>query len=146
MSTKTLESELNALLLAFDTSVASLHEPLADNVRKDFDKLINYGSMDKISKHLIWGLLIGRSVDTFTVFFLNMKNKKSDDFFNRRIKRICGGAKPLTSDPTIKVDLDRVKDLRNDLFHNSDRHLSDSEVEDLVFKSVRSIQQLIRDI
>jgi hypothetical protein len=146
MSTKTLESELNALLLAFDTRVASLHEPLADNVKKDFDKVISYNPMEKTSKHLIWGLLIGRSVDTFTVFFLNMKHQKSDDFFNRRIERICGGARPLTRDPTIKVDLDRVKDLRNELFHNSDRQLSDSEIEDLVFKSARSIQQLIRDI
>jgi hypothetical protein len=102
--------------------------------------------MERTRKYLIWGLLIGRSVDSFTVFFLNIKHKKSNDFFNSRIKRICEGARPLTSDPTIKADLLRVKDLRNELFHNSDRHLSDSEMEDLVFKSARSVQQLIKDI
>jgi hypothetical protein len=146
MTKKSFKKELESLLFAFGVSSISLSDPRASKVKDDFDHVLKCYYVRKTRRYLIWGLLIGRSVDSFTGFFLDAKLSGFTGNFNDRINRICSTTSPLTSDLTIKSDLRTVKGLRNDLFHNSGRHLNDSEMEDFLFKSVRCVQQLIRDL
>lgn len=146
MTKRTYESELSSLLFAYRTNAAKLHHPLAENVRNDLDRARNCRYSDQRGKNLIRGLLIGRSVDTFTVYFLLENHRNENGTFDQRIRRICTGRAPLTTDPTVQADLNKVRELRNELFHKANRHFTYDEMNTFVFKSVKSIGQLIKEI
>jgi len=146
MTKRSFRSELKALTFALGPHPLVLTDPLASNVLKDLNQALDCCYVRKTRRNLIWGLLVGRSVDTFTVSFLSAKHERIDRWFNDRIIKICRSTNPLTTDPTLKADLLVVKDMRNDLFHNAGRLFNDSEIEEFMFKSTRCIQQLIRDL
>jgi hypothetical protein len=146
MTSRTFKSELDSLLFAFSTKSNALNHPLANKVKEDFNQALNWYRTEKKRRCLIWGLLIGRSVDSFTLFFLHAKGAPSRGKFDDRIKRICRQQNPLTTDLTIRTDLDTVRLLRNSLFHEAGRHFNETEMQSFLFKSVRCLQQLIRDL
>lgn len=146
MTRRSFRSELKSLVFVLASHPKVSADPLAGNVVKDFDRALNCCYVRKTRRNLIWGLLVGRSLDTFTVFFLDTKRIGSIKSFNNRILRICSPTSPLTADPAIETDLLRVKEMPNDLFHNAGRHFNDSEIEDFVFTSTKCIQQLISDL
>lgn len=146
MTRRSFRSELTALIFILSSHPGLTTNFRVTNVLDDLRTALTCSSVRKNRKYLIWGLLIGRSLDTFTVFFLDVKHERPEPSFNHRILRICDPVNPLTSDPTIMADLLRVKNNRNDLFHNAGRHFNDGEMEDFVFRSTKSMQQLIGDL
>ncbi len=146
MSKRSFRSELRALTFALSPNPIVQTNALAGNVLKDLNQALDCCYVRRTRRNLIWGILMGRSVDTFTVLFLNEKNQANHPWLDKRIKEICRNTNPLISDLTIKADLLRVKDLRNDLFHNAGRLFNDVEIEEFMFKSAKCMQQLIRDL
>jgi hypothetical protein len=146
MTRRSFRSELTALIFILSSHPGLTTDLRITNVLNDFKTALACCNVKKNRKYLMWGLLIGRSLDTFTVFFLDAKRARPVKWFNDRILRICDPANPLTSDPTIEADLLRVQDNRNDLFHTAGRHFNDGEMEDFVFTSTKCMQQLIGDL
>lgn len=149
MTRRSFKSELLSLIFSLRTLITNISNPIANNVLDDFSKVLQYSRVRKEKRYLIWGLLIGRSVDSFTMLSVRRKtHSRRESTFNERIIEICGtgGQPPLTNDPTIKDDLDEIRKLRNDLFHNAGRHLNDKEMKTFLFKSTRCLQQLILDL
>ncbi len=148
MPRRSFRSELTSLLFAFQTKAVIIQNPVGNNIRNDFQLTLQYNRLRRQRKYLLWGLLIGRSVDSFLKFFLPLKLRthRQYDTFNKRIRRICSNRNPLTTNPTIKNDLDTVRKLRNDLFHNSGRHFTPDETRKYLFSSIRALVQLINDI
>ena len=146
MTRRSLKSELGSLVFILSSSRHIMANFQAINVLDDFRKVLSCNRVKKIRKYLIWGLLVGRSLDTFTVFFLASKGVTPFRYFDQRIRRICRPSNPLTSDPTIQADLIRVKDKRNELFHQAGRHFSDTEMEDFMFTAIKCITQLVSDL
>jgi len=143
-------SELETLIFALRPLVQTLHDPVIDRILRDLELTIEYSRLSECRRFLIWGLLIGRDVDSFTSFFLSSKRQSITnprrDTFNNRINQICRTTNPLTSDPRIRGDLHTVRGLRNDLFHRAGKHFTPTEMQTFVFNSVKCIQQLIRDV
>lgn len=146
MTRRSFRSELTALIFVLSSHPGLTIDLRVTNVLDDLRTALTCSNVKKNRRYLIWGLLIGRSMDTFTVFFLDAKHERPVQSLDHRILRICDPANPLTSDPTIKADLLRVKNNRNDLFHNAGRQFNDGEMEDFVFTSTKSMQQLIGDL
>jgi hypothetical protein len=148
MTRRTLKTELEALTLALSTNAIIQADLSAQKIFDDFSEALSYSRMHKRKRYLIWGLLIGRSADSFTVFFLVHKHVTciGNDTFNNRIKTIINPRTPLTRDVTIISELHIVRDLRNNLFHNSGIHFTDQELQDFVFKTIKCIQQLLMDL
>ena len=146
MTRRTFKSELETLVFILSSNRHIVMNPRAYTVIDDFRKAVSCYRVKKIRKYMIWGLLVGRSLDTFTVFFLRAKTRTRINHFDSRIRRICNRRNPLTSNPAIQVDLLRIKDKRNELFHQAGRHFSDSEMEDFVFTTTRCITQLVGDL
>lgn len=150
MARRSFRTELDSLMLPLRALVRTVNNPAANKILDDFSEALQYYRLQRRRRYLIWGLLIGRSVDSFTSFFLSEKSEsitnRYHDTFNNRIKKICRTNNPLTRDPTIRDDLDEIRDLRNDLFHNAGRHFADQEMQTFVFNSVKCIHHLIRDL
>ena len=146
MTRRSFKNELGSLVFRFRIHVNSTNDPDEKNILDDFNLALQYHRLGRRRRFLIWGLLIGRSVDSFTRFFLTAKGVRIPGTFNRRIGRICSSANPLTGDPTIRNDLHTIRRMRNDLFHNSGRHFTHTEMRTFVFNSVKCITQLISDL
>jgi len=146
MTRRGFKSELEALVFILSTNPYIMRNPRARSVLDDFEKALSCYRVKKMRKYLIWGLLIGRSLDTFTVFFLASKRFRPISSFGHRIGEICDPNSHLTSDPAIQADLIRIKNRRNDLFHEAGRHFSDVEMEDFVFTTTKCITQLLSDL
>ena len=146
MTRRSFKSELESLVFVLSSNRNIMINPQAINVLDDFRRALSCYRVERIRKYLIWGLLVGRSLDTFTVFFLASKGARPIRYFDLRIRRICRQPNPLTSNPAIQDDLLRIKDKRNELFHNAGRHFSDAEMEDFVFTTTKCITQLLSDL
>jgi|GEM_PF-3147946 len=149
MTRRSFRSELASLIFALRASSRITNDPSGRRILDDFDLALRYYRIERVKRYLVWGLLIGRSVDHFTSFFLLAKGASllgARNTFNNRISRICSSRNPLTSNPTIGTDLDTVRQLRNDLFHNAGRHFTDTEMRTLVFDAVKCILQLNLDL
>jgi len=149
MARRNFKSELLSLVFVLGTNPLIVADAFAKKILDDFHEALGNCRIKKERRFLIWGLLIGRSVDSFTNFFLFQKRASISGFgdtFNNRINRICRTRNPLTSDPTIITDLHIVKSMRNDFFHKSGEHFNDIQMRDFVFKSARCIQQLVSDL
>jgi len=155
MPRRSFKSELATLVFALGSNRRITSNPDGNNIFSDCNLARQYHSIrNRRKKYLLWSLLIGRSADSFTLFFTNEKGiiriRPRNDF-NNRILRICARGRyrnqnPLTSDPTIQTDLDSVRLRRNDIFHNAGRHFNDNEMQEFVFKTVRCLQQLLLDL
>ena len=150
MTRRSFKSELKSLIFALRTNNRITGNTTGANILDDINLALNYYRVRKRKRYLIWGLLIGRSVDTFTSLFLSEKREtignRYRNTFNNRINKICRTTNPLTGDPTIKGDLDDVIAKRNELFHNSGRHFHDDEMKAFLFKSVKCFLQLLLDL
>lgn len=149
MARRNFKSELLSLVFVLDANPLITTDVSAKKILDDFHEALGNCRIKKERRFLIWGLLTGRSVDSFTKFFLSKKRASLPsrrDNFNNRINRICRSSSPLTSDPTIVGDLHVVRLMRNDLFHKSGEHFNDVQMEDFIFKSTRCIQQLVSDL
>lgn len=150
MTKNRFRRELKSLIFALGPLARSLGNPVVSNILDDFGLTLRYSRLRERRRFLIWGLLIGRSVDSFTSFFLSEKNETITNCyrntFNNRINKICRTTNPLTRNPTIKNDLRDVKDLRNELFHNAGRHFTEGEMRTFVYDSVKCVLQLIGDL
>lgn len=149
MTKRTFKSELDTLVLAIRSKRVVARDPVGVSILADLDLALKNTRIQKRRRYLIWGLLIGRSIDRFTALFLRLKGRSPSgrqDTFNRRIRIICSNTRPLTSDLTIKADLNVVRTLRNDLFHTAGRHFNDSEMQTFVFKAARCALQFTLDL
>jgi hypothetical protein len=159
LTRRTLRREIETLVFALNTNGMITGNPRGVNIIDDFQLVSQYYRIPQQKRNLLWALLIGRSVDSFTKFFLTQKGcalPAGKDDFNRRILRICDPSHlrdpalralpPLTSDLTIQTDLDDIRLKRNNLFHNSGVHFTPQEMEQFIFQSSRSLQQLVLDI
>jgi len=90
------------------------------------------------------GLLLGRSADTFTSIFLELKTHPNGGNFKARINRIVRNN--LSSNRFVISDLHEVRCLRNDLFHKANKYYSITELRNFVYHSVNCMIQLCNDI
>ena len=148
MPRRSFRSEINSLLLAFQTKAIIIRDPVANRIMDDYRLALQYYRVRRQKKYLLWGLLVGRSVDAFTLFFIVLKglDPRRYNTFNRRIRQICHNQHPLTNNPAIQNDLNIVRNLRNDLFHNAGRHFTPIEIRRYVFSSIKALVQLINYI
>jgi hypothetical protein len=149
MTRRSFRKELISLIFALRSNNKITASVQGSRILNDCDLALQYIKIRKEKRFLLWGLLVGRSVDSFTTFFLFKKGQtlpRRRNGFNGRIARICDLRNPLTSDPTIRSDLNIVRLMRNDLFHTSGRHFDSEEMRTFVFKSARSLLQLLLDL
>ena len=161
MVRRSFNSELSSLIFILNAHPLITSDINARKIIDDFNETLAYNRMRQRRRYLIWGLLIGRCVDFFTEFFLIKKRRRINrgdrnrhgrpvsNTFNHRIEKICGNLRTcpaLTGDPSINADLHYVRDKRNDLFHEPGRHFSQLEMKNFVFKSVKSMMQLVSDL
>jgi len=148
MTKRTLKSELQALCLVMSTNPDIQADALACNILDDFNETLLYTRVHKHKRFLIWGLLVGRCADCFTTFYLNFKGVRcrGTNNFHNRIDTIINPTTPLTTDMMVIADLHDVRDDRNHLFHQAGYHFTEPQMESFVFKTVKSIQQLLIDM
>lgn len=155
MPRRSFKSELETLIFALRANIRIASSPQTRGILNDFHDALRYNKLrERKRKFLIWGLLVGRSVDYFTKFFLVEKSiisPRSRMIFIRKIDRICGTGtcnriRAITTNPLLVSELHIVRELRNDLFHIPGRHLNVTEMEDFIFKSVKCIHQLSTEL
>ncbi len=159
MAANRFRRELEALAFAFNSSPQITANVTGAGIINDFSLVTQYYRMSQQRRYLLWALLIGRSVDSFTKFFLDQKGcplPRGTDDFNQRILRICDPSQlkvralrtlpPLTSDLTIQTDLHGVRIKRNDIFHHAGTHFTPQQMQEFIFQTYRSLQQLMIDL
>lgn len=146
MPRRSFKTELAAIEFILSSDARISAAVLGTNVLNDLRTALVCCTTERVPKYLSWSLLIGRSLDTFTVFFLSEKGEPPVSRFDPRIRRICNSSRPLTTNPAIQSDLLKVKDMRNNLFHNAGVYLNKTDMEDFIFSSTRCIQQLMNDL
>ena len=149
MTRRTFNSELESLFFALDSQPGVKGDVLGANIIEDitYSRHENSGPLKK--KYLVWGFLIGRSIDQFTDLFLILKHERipgnyNVNTFNRRINKIFRNG--LCSKPYLRNEIIHVKDMRNDLFHRANRHFNDQEIKRFIFKAVNCMVQFCADL
>jgi len=149
MTRRTYKTELDSLIFTLQSQQRVNRHIIGSNIIED----IKYSHQEKAGrkkkKYLVWGLLVGRSIDQFTDLFLILKRQRipgnyNRNTFNKRINKIFN--QRLCSKPYLKTELCHVKDMRNELFHKANRHFNDNEIKRFIFKSVTCMVQLCADL
>lgn len=145
MSVEQFRQEITLLLLTMRGNGIFSGSELGVNIINDMDIILNYQYGRIVRRYLTWGLCIGRSVDTFTVFFCNHKGviPPPRSGFNWRIGEICDNH---VSDPNIRNELQDVRGTRNDLFHNAGRYFTRNELRQYTFNAIKSMHQLLTNL
>ena len=144
MSAKQFRQEINILLFTMRGNRIFSASILGANIIRDMDIILSYQHGRIIRRYLTWGLCIGRSVDTFTKLFCSHKHATPvRNNFNERIAEICNNH---VSDPTIETELTYIRERRNELFHEADRHFTRHELRKFTFDAIKSMHQLLIDL